>query len=107
MTTIHAEIRIPTSDLRADISFFTTTLKSAHGYDLSGRRSTGGSILRAWRIRVRIETGASEAPVTLRILCEDPSSICRGRNVDLVAPNGTKVEIRHGACTDGNAGNPA
>ena len=90
--TIHAEIRIPTSDLRADISFFTTTLKMRMDM-IYPADDPQVAVFSGHGIRVRIETGASEAPVTLRILCEDPSTFAAG-DVDLVAPNGTKVEIR-------------
>ena len=90
--TIHAEIRIPTSDLRADISFFTSTLKMRMDM-IYPADDPQVAVFSGHGIRVRIETGASEAPVTLRILCEDPSIFAAG-DVDLVAPNGTKVEIR-------------
>ena len=90
--TIHAEIRIPTSDLRADISFFTTTLKMRMDM-IYPADDPQVAVFSGHGIRVRIETGASEAPVTLCILCEDPSTFAAG-DVDLVAPNGTKVEIR-------------
>ena len=43
-------------------------------------------------VRVRIETGASEAPGTLRILSDDPDDFADGKR-ELMAPNGTRVEI--------------
>ena len=85
--TIHAEIRIPTSDLRADISFFTSTLKMRMDM-IYPADDPQVAVFSGHGIRVRIETGASEAPVTLRILCEDPSIFAAG-DVDLVARNGT------------------
>ena len=92
MTTTHAEIRIPTSDLRADIPFFTRTLNLRMDM-IYPADDPQVAVFSGHGVRLRIETGASEAPVTLRILCDDPSSFAGG-NVDLVAPNGTKVEIR-------------
>ena len=92
MTTTHAEIRIPTSDLRADIPFFTRTLNLRMDM-IYPADDPQVAVFSGHGVRLRIETGASEAPVTLRILCDDPSSSAGG-NVDLVAPNGTKVEIR-------------
>ena len=92
MTDICAEIRIPTSDLRADISFFTTTLKLRMD-TIYPADDPQVAVFSGHGIRVRVETRAAEAPVTLRILCDDPSAFAGGV-VDLVAPNGTKVEVR-------------
>ena len=92
MTDITAEIRIPTSDLRADIPFFTKTLKLRMDM-IYPADDPQVAVFSGHGIRLRIETGASEKPVSLRILCDDPDEFAQGA-VDLTAPNGTRVEIR-------------
>ena len=74
MTTTHAEIRIPTSDLRADIPFFTRTLNLRMDM-IYPADDPQVAVFSGHGVRLRIETGASEAPVTLRILCDDPSTV--------------------------------
>ena len=92
MTDITAEIRIPTSDLRTDIPFFTKTLKLRMDM-IYPADDPQVAVFSGHGIRLRIETGALEMPATLRILCDDPDEFAQGE-VDLTAPNGTRVEIR-------------
>ena len=66
MTTTHAEIRIPTSDLRADIPFFTRTLNLRMDM-IYPADDPQVAVFSGHGVRLRIETGASEAPVTLRV----------------------------------------
>ncbi len=91
MTDIRAELRLPTDDLRKDIPFFTDVLKMRLDmiYPSDHPRV---AVFSGHGVRVRIETGASEAPGTLRILTDDPDGFADGKR-QLTAPNGTKVEI--------------
>ena len=91
MTDIRAELRLPTDDLRKDIPFFTNVLKMRLDmvYPSDHPRV---AVFSGHGVRVRIETGASEAPGTLRILSDDPDGFADGKR-QLMAPNGTKVEI--------------
>ena len=43
-------------------------------------------------LRLRLETGASEPPGTIRILTDDPGTFAGGAR-ELTAPNGTRVEV--------------
>ena len=91
MTNIHAELRLPTDELRNDIPFFTEVLKMRLDmvYPSDNPRV---AVFSGHGVRVRIETGASEAPGTLRILSDDPDDFADGKR-ELMAPNGTRVEI--------------
>ncbi len=88
---IRAEIRLPTSELRDDLPFYTKTL----GFRLdmiSPADDPQVAVLSGHGLRLRIEKGASEAPGTLRLLCDDLDAVAGGAR-DLVAPNGTRIEI--------------
>lgn len=91
MSDIRAEMRLPTSELREDIPFFTKTL----GMRLDSIYPADDpqvAVFSGHGLRVRIEKGASEPPGTLRILTEDPDGFAGGQR-ELVAPNGTRIEI--------------
>ncbi|MEM1075746.1 MAG: cupin domain-containing protein [Pseudomonadota bacterium] len=86
-----AEIRLPTQELRADIPFYTKTLKMRMEmiYPADDPRV---AVFSGHGIRIRIEKNAPEAPGTLRILVDDPVGFADGET-ELMAPNGTRVEI--------------
>ena len=91
MSDAKAEIRLPTSELRDDIPFFTNTL----GMRLDMIYPADDPCIAVFSghgIRVRVEKDAAEAPGTLRILTDDPDGFAEGARV-LTAPNGTRVEI--------------
>ena len=86
-----AEIRLPTSDLTADLAFFTKTLGFRMDKIYPADYPTV-SVLSGHGLTIRLEQDASEPPGTIRILCRDPAALAGGQTV-LTAPNGTRVEI--------------
>jgi len=86
-----AEIRLPTSDLRADLAFFTRTLKLRLDM-IYPADNPEVAVLSGHGLRIRLQKGAPEAPGTLRILTDDPDGFAGGQRL-LTAPNGTRVEI--------------
>jgi quercetin dioxygenase-like cupin family protein len=91
MTQTRAEIRLPTSELRDDLPFFTGALKMRLEM-IYPADNPEVAVFSGHGLRVRIEKGASEAPGTLRILTEDPDGFANGERT-LVAPNGTRIEV--------------
>ena len=88
---VHAEIRLPATDLGEDIRFFTKTL----GFRLDmifPADDPAAAIVSGYGLQVRLERGAPEAPGTIRLLCRDPAAFAGGRT-ELTAPNGTRIEI--------------
>ena len=91
MTETRAEIRLPTTELRADLPFYTKT----QGMRLDMIYPADNSevaVLSGHGRRLRSEKGAKEAPGTIRILTDDPDGFADGQR-RLTAPNGTTVEI--------------
>ncbi len=86
-----AEIRLPTSDLTADLAFFMKTLGFRMDKIYPADYPTI-SVLSGHGLTIRLEQGAAEPPGTLRILCRDPAALAGGQT-ELTAPNGTRVEI--------------
>ncbi len=86
-----AEIRLPTKELRDDIPFFTNVLGMRMDmiYPADDPRI---AVFSGHGLRLRLEKGAPEPPGTIRILTDDPNGFAGGAR-ELVAPNGTRVEI--------------
>lgn len=91
MPETRAEIRLPTSELRDDLPFFTKTLKMRLDM-IYPADDPEVAVLSGHGLRIRIQKGAPEAPGTLRILTNNPDLFANGAR-ELVAPNGTRVEI--------------
>ena len=91
MTEILAEMRLPTSELRDDIPFYTKRLKMRMDM-IYPADDPSVAVFSGHGLRLRIERGAPESPGTLRLLTDDPDGFAEGERV-LVAPNGTRVEI--------------
>ena len=90
-----AELRLPSRDLHADLSFFGETL----GFRLDSifpADDPAVAVMSGHGLRLRLERGADEAPGAIRFLCDDPAGFAGGE-CDLVAPNGTRIEIRPAA----------
>ena len=88
---IQAEIRLPSSDIAADLSFFTKTL----GFRLDQifpADDPSVAVISGHGLRCRLQRGAVEAPGTIRILSEDPVGVADGA-LELHAPSGTRIEI--------------
>ena len=90
-----AEVRLPTRDLHEDLSFFGETL----GFRLDSifpADDPAVAVMSGHGLRLRLDRGAGEAPGAIRLLCDDPAGFAGGKR-DLVAPNGTRIEIRPAA----------
>jgi len=90
MSATKAEIRLPTTELRNDLPFFTGL-----GFRLDmifPADNPSVAQMSGHGLNIRIERGATEAPGTIRILSDDPDSIAKGAR-HLTAPNGTEIEI--------------
>ena len=86
-----AQIRLPSSDLKKDLPFFQEAL----GFKLDKifpADDPAVAILSGHGLCLRLERGASDPPVTLQLLCENPHEFANGKT-KLIAPNGCKVEI--------------
>ena len=85
-----AEIRLPSTDLKADLPFFTNIL----GFRLDmifPADDPATAVISGHGVRIRLERGASEAPGTLRLLCDPGCGHAPGGVFE--APNGTRIEI--------------
>ena len=91
ITEIRAEVRLPTKDVREDLPFFTKELKMRLDM-IYPADNPEVAVLSGHGLRLRIQKGAPEAPGTLRIMTDDPDSFANGVR-ELVAPNGTRIEI--------------
>lgn len=91
MTTIQAEFRLPTTELREDLPFYTGVLGMRLDM-IFPADDPQVAVLSGHGLRLRIEKGAPEAPGTLRILTDDPDGFADGAR-QLTAPNGTQVLI--------------
>ncbi|MEO8241756.1 MAG: cupin domain-containing protein [bacterium] len=89
--TIHAEIRLPTQELRDDLPFYTKVLGMRLDM-IYPADNPEVAVLSGHGLRIRIQKGATEAPGTLRILTDDPDAFADGKR-ELTAPNGTRIEI--------------
>lgn len=88
--TTAAEIRLPSTDLTADMAFFRGI-----GFRLDQifpADDPGVAVMSGHGLRLRLQRGADEAPGTVRILSDDTLSFADGAH-ELVAPNGTRIEI--------------
>jgi len=91
MSNTLAEIRLPTSELRDDIPFFTKTLGMRLDM-IYPADDPEVAVFSGHGLRLRIEKSAPEPPGTIRIRCDDPDAFADGKRA-LTAPNGTRVEI--------------
>ena len=86
-----AEMRLPSRDLRADLSFYGERL----GFRLEAifpADDPAVAVMTGHGLRIRLERGADEAPGTIRLLCDRPDAFAAGET-ELAAPNGTRIEI--------------
>ena len=90
MTTIRAEIRLPTSDLRADLGFFGRVLRMRLDM-IYPADNPAVAVLSGHGIRVRLMQELEEAPGMIRILTDDPGFADGARS--LTAPGGCRVEV--------------
>ena len=86
-----AEVRLPSRDLHADLSFYGETL----GFRLESifpADDPAVAVMTGHGLRIRLDRGAHEAPGTIRLLCDRPELFASGRD-EIEAPNGTRIEI--------------
>ena len=91
VATVQAEMRLPSRDLHADLSFYAETL----GFRLEAifpADNPAVAVMSGHGLRIRLERGAHEAPGTIRLRCERPDEFAAGRT-ELEAPSGTRIEI--------------
>ena len=91
MSKTRAEIRLPTQELRNDLPFYTKVLKMRLDM-IYPADNPEIAVLSGHGLRLRIEKGAKESPGTLRILTDNPDEFAGGAR-ELIAPNGTRIEI--------------
>ena len=91
MQNIRYEVLLPTQELRDDIPFFTTRLGMKMDEIFPADDPTE-AVFSGFGLRVRIRKGADVPPGVLRILADDPVLIGDGQT-ELMAPNGTRIEI--------------
>ena len=87
-----AEVRLPSRDLHADMSFYGETL----GFRLESifpADDPAVAVMTGHGLRIRLDRGSDGPPGTLRLLCDRPEAFAAGRT-ELEAPNGTRIEIR-------------
>ena len=90
--TTQAEVSLPSHDLHADLAFFGESL----GFRLETifpADNPAVAEMTGHGLRIRLERGSEAAPGTIRLLGEPPEGLAAGRT-ELVAPNGTRIEIR-------------
>ncbi len=93
VTDILAEFRLPTMDVQADLPFYTGTLRMRME-TIFPADDPAVAVLSGHGLRIRLERGAPEHPGTIRLLTRDPDGFANGQR-ELVAPNGTRIEIDH------------
>ena len=91
MQNIRAEILLPTDELRNDIPFFTKTLGMRMD-EIFPADNPREAVFSGHGLRLRIRKGANVDPGVIRILANDPILIAGGET-ELLAPNGTRIEI--------------
>ena len=86
------EIVLPGSNaLSDDIGFFTKVLKMRMDM-IFPADNPRVAVFSGHGLRLRLDRAAKEAPGRIRLACEDPEGFAGGKR-DLVAPNGTRIEI--------------
>ncbi|MEM9060909.1 MAG: cupin [Pseudomonadota bacterium] len=87
----HAEMRLPSIDIPADLTFYTKTL----GFRLDQifpADDPSVAVISGHGLRFRLQRGAREDPGTIRILSTDPAGVADGA-LELASPSGTRIEI--------------
>lgn len=87
-----AEIRLPSSDITGDLEFFTKIL----GFKLEEifpADDPASILLSGYGLRLRLEKGATEAPGTLRLYCDDFAEFAKDKLTELSSPSGTRIEL--------------
>ena len=86
-----AQVVLPTTDLTADLAFFTNEL----GFRLDTifpADDPSVAELSGHGMSIRFECNPTATPATLRVLCDEPDKFAHGKR-ELIAPGGTRIEI--------------
>lgn len=86
-----AEISLPSTDIAADIAFFTERL----GFQLDTIFPADNPLIATISghgLRFRLDREATGAPAVLRLTCLDPDALAKGER-ELIAPNGLRIQI--------------
>jgi quercetin dioxygenase-like cupin family protein len=86
-----AEVVVACSELDATLPFFTERL----GFRVEAIAPADDPsvvVIAGHGLRLRLERGGRGAPGVLRLVCRDPAAVAGGAT-ELVAPNGTRIEI--------------
>jgi quercetin dioxygenase-like cupin family protein len=86
-----AEVVVGCAEVGATVAFFTDRL----GFRLDAVHPADDpsvAVISGHGLRIRLQRGAAAGPGVIRILCGDPSASFGGAR-ELVAPNGTRIEI--------------
>ena len=89
-----AEVLLPSRDLPAELVFFRERL----GFRLESifpADDPAQAVLSGHGLRIRLERGAGHAPGTIRLHSETPGAFGGGER-ELLAPNGTRIDVREG-----------
>jgi quercetin dioxygenase-like cupin family protein len=92
MSTIRsAQLVVPTRDFPADLAFFNETLGFSHD-TIFPADDPAVATLSGHGLCIRLDRNAGVAPVTLRLLCDEPAAFSDGR-LDLISPGGTQILV--------------
>jgi quercetin dioxygenase-like cupin family protein len=86
-----AEVCLPTTDLSADLTFFSDVL-GLRLDTIFPADDPAVATLSGHGLRIRLERGAAIPPGVLRLLCGDAEGFASGAK-ELTAPNGTRIVI--------------
>jgi hypothetical protein len=90
MALIHAaEVCLPSTDLAADLAFFTERL----GFRLDTifpADDPSVAVISGHGVRLRLERGSATPPGVVRLRCEDPDAVAGGARA-LIAPNSVQI----------------
>lgn len=84
-----AEVCLPSTDLSADLAYFTATL----GFRLDTiypADDPAVATLSGHGLQIRLERGSPVAPGAIRLVCADPDAVAGGQR-ELTAPNGVRI----------------
>lgn len=91
MQNIRAEILLPTPDVRDDVPFYTNVL-GMRMEEIFPADDPREAVFSGHGLRLRLRKRAETDPGVVRILADDPVLIAGGKT-ELMAPNGTRIEI--------------
>ena len=86
-----AELVLPTTDLRADLPFFTKTLGMRLDM-IYPADNPAVAVISGHGLRLRLDAGATGGAGHLRVLSDDWASIAQGQR-EMTSPGGTQVSL--------------